>query len=209
MAALDPDPDAYTVLLDGPEAELKVRGSRFIARGFHAKDADRIRQRLSEVRRRYHAATHHCWAARFGGVDGLEERSEDDGEPAGTAGVPILKPMAGRRIHNGLVVVTRFYGGVKLGTGGLARAYSDAAVLALDQAPVAKVLLEDELTLTCSWDDMGTVEAVLARAGGKVSAVDRGYAEEPTLKITVRRSAAAALRHDLVESTAGRVRFAG
>jgi uncharacterized YigZ family protein len=209
MAALDPDPDAYTVLLDGPEVELKVRGSRFISQGFHAPDPDRIRQRLAEVRRRYHGATHHCWAARFGGVDGLEERSEDDGEPAGTAGVPILKPMSGRGIHNGLLVVTRFYGGVKLGTGGLARAYSDAALLALDQAPVERALLEDVLALTCSWDDMGTVEAVLARAGGKVSAVARGYDEQPALKITVRRSAAAALRHDLVESTGGRVRFAG
>ncbi len=199
--------DAFLVLLDGPEAELKVRGSRFIGQAFHAPDLEQVEARLASVRKRYHAATHHCWAARVGGLDRLVERTEDDGEPSGTAGAPILKPLAGRRLHNGLVVVTRYFGGVKLGTGGLARAYSDAAVLALDPAPVETVLLEDTVALTCSWGDMGTVEAVLARAGGKVSGVARSFEDEPHLEIRVRRSAAPSLKRDLVESTAGRVRF--
>ncbi len=207
MAAAAPDPDAYLVLMDGPEAEIKVKGSRFIGQAFHAQDLDRAMERLDVVRKRYHAATHHCWAARVGGVDRLEERSEDDGEPSGTAGVPILKPLAGRRLHNGLVVVTRFFGGVKLGTGGLARAYSDATIAALDLTPLKTVLLEDELSLTCSWDDVGTVEAVLARAGRQVSGVDRDFRDEPRLAVIVKRSAAACLKRGLVEATGGRVRF--
>jgi putative IMPACT (imprinted ancient) family translation regulator len=130
-----------------------------------------------------------------------------DGEPSGTAGVPILKPLAGRGLHNGLVVVTRYFGGVKLGTGGLARAYSDAAIAALDLAPMETVRLEEVVDLTCTWDDMGTVEAVLARVGGQVSGVAREFDDEPQLKVTVTRSAAAALKRDLVEATAGRVQI--
>jgi uncharacterized YigZ family protein len=201
--------DEYRVLLDGPEGEFKVRGSRFIGRAFHAPDLETVRNRVTAVRKRHHAATHHCWAARFGGVDHLVERSEDDGEPSGTAGTPILKPLAGRRLHNGLVVVSRYYGGVKLGTGGLARAYSDAAIAALDLAPVDTVLLEDVVALTCTWEDMGSVEAVLARAGGQISGVARGFEANPQLKVTVIRSAAAALKRDLVEATAGRVQIKG
>ena len=205
--AVAPDDDAYLVLMDGPEAEIKVKGSRFIGQGFHAQDLDRAMELLEEVRKRHHAATHHCWAARVGGVDRLEERYEDAGEPSGTAGVPILKPLAGRRIHNGLVVVTRYFGGVKLGTGGLARAYSHATIAALDLAPLETVLLEDELSLACSWDDVGVVEAVLARAGRQVRDVDRDFRDDPRLAVTVRRSASAGLRRDLVEATGGRVRL--
>ena len=207
MDPATPDSDKFLVLLDGREGEIKVRGSRFIGQAFHAPDLEQVEARLVAVRKRHHAATHHCWAARVGGVDRLRERSEDDGEPSGTAGIPILKPMAGRGLHNGLVVVTRYYGGVKLGTGGLARAYSDAAALALELAPVKTVLLEEVVALTCSWDDMGAVEAVLARAGSRVSAVERVFEDAPHLVIRVGRSAAPALKLDLVESTAGRVTF--
>jgi uncharacterized YigZ family protein len=209
MDPVTPGSDEYLVLLDGPEGELKVRGSRFVGQAFHAPDLEQVHSRVTAVRKRHHAATHHCWAARFGGMDRLTERSEDDGEPSGTAGVPILKPLAGRLLHNGLVVVTRYYGGVKLGTGGLARAYSDAAVLALKLAPVETVLLEDTVALTCSWEDMGTVEAILARAGSDILGVERGFEGEPHLEVTVRRSVAGALRRALVESTGGRVRLTG
>lgn len=202
-----PQADTFLVLLDGPEGELKVRGSRFVGQAFHTPDLATVQERLTAVRKRHHAATHHCWAARFGGVDRLTERFEDDGEPGGTAGVPILKPLAGRLLHDGLVVVTRYYGGVKLGTGGLARAYSDAAVLALKLAAVETVVLEEIVAMTCSWDDMGTVEATLARAGEDVLVVDRRFEGEPHLKVTVRRSVADTLRRALIESTAGRVRF--
>jgi uncharacterized YigZ family protein len=207
MDPVTPESDAFLVLLDGPEVELKVRGSRFIGQAFHAPDLEQVQARLAAVRKRHHAATHHCWAARFGGVDRLMERSGDDGEPSGTAGIPILKPLAGRMLHNGMVVVTRYYGGVKLGTGGLARAYSDATVLALNTAPVETVLLEEIVALTCSWDDMGTVEAILARAGRHIRGVERGFGDEPHFEITVRRSAAGDLKRGLVESTGGRVRF--
>lgn len=199
------DPDAYRVLMDGPESELRIKGSRFIGQAFHAQNLECALAAVDAVRKRHHAATHHCWAARFGGTLHLEERYEDDGEPSGTAGVPILKPIAGRKLHDGLVVVTRYFGGVKLGTGGLARAYGDAAAVALDRAPVETVILQNELVLECSWEELGTVEAVLGRRADQVVAVRRDFGELPRFRVRVRRSAASALREELREASGGRI----
>ena len=111
------DPDLYKVLGNGPETEIKIKGSRFLGQAFHAPDLETGRKRLETVRKKYHGATHHCWAARVGEPGRVEERSDDDGEPSGTAGAPILAALRGGELHDGLVVVTRYFGGVKLGTG--------------------------------------------------------------------------------------------
>jgi uncharacterized YigZ family protein len=198
------DPDRYVSVVDGPEVELKVKGSRFLGRVFHARDAEQANRRLHALRKQHHSATHHCWAWRIGTPEVTHERFDDDGEPAGTAGRPILNQLLGADLYDAMVVVTRYFGGTKLGTGGLARAYGDAARTALDATERSAVRLEAELCVECAFDDVGTVEACLARAGSAVHHVEREYDPSPSWKLLVGRSRADEIGAAIVEATAGR-----
>ena len=198
------DPDRYLSVEDGPETELKVKGSRFLARVFHIASADEAAGRLQAVRKRHHSATHHCWASRIGLPETPVERFDDAGEPSGTAGRPILNRLLGLEVYDALVVVTRYFGGTKLGTGGLARAYADAAALALDATPKRVVLREATLLVECGFDDVGAVEASVGKAGADVHRVERTYDPSPKLTLYARRSRADAIAAAIVEATAGR-----
>ena len=200
------DPDRYLSVEDGPETELKVKGSRFLGRVFSVASADEADGRLQSLRKRHHSATHQCWASRLGLPESPTERFDDDGEPSGTAGRPILNQLLGDDVYDTLVVVTRYFGGTKLGTGGLARAYGDAAAMALDAAPKRVVLREARLSLECGFDDVGAVEACVARAGSDVYRVERAYDPSPKLTLFVRRSRAEEVAAAIVEATAGRAK---
>ena len=201
------DPDRYLSVEDGPETELKVKGSRFLGRVFRVASADEAHGRLQALRKCHHSATHHCWASRLGLPESATERFDDDGEPSGTAGRPILNQLLGVDAYDTLVVVvTRYFGGTKLGTGGLARAYGDAAAMALDAGPRRVVLREARLSLECDFDDVGAVEACVARAGSDVHRVERAYDPSPKLTLFVRRSRAEEVATAIVEATAGRAK---
>jgi uncharacterized YigZ family protein len=198
------DPDRYLSVEDGPEIEFKVKGSRFLGRVFRVSSADEARGRLQSVRKQHHSATHHCWASRIGVPESLTERFDDDGEPSGTAGRPILNQLLGLDVHDTLIVVTRYFGGTKLGTGGLARAYGDAAALALEATPKRVVHREAKLEVVCGFDDVGTVEAYVAKTGADIHRVERAYDPSPRLTLFARRSRAGEIAEAIVEATAGR-----
>ena len=198
------DPDRYLSVEDGPETELKVKGSRFLGQVFRVSGADEARGRLQSVRKQHHSATHHCWASRTGVPESSSDRFDDDGEPSGTAGRPILSQLLGHDLHETLVVVTRYYGGTKLGTGGLARAYGDAAALAIDETATRVVLREAGLEVECDFADVGTVEAYVAKTGADIRRVERAYAPSPKLSLFVRPSRAEEIAAGIVEATAGR-----
>jgi len=199
--------DRYSCLGDGPRIELKVKGSRFLGQAFAVRDEAEAMRRLDALRRREYDATHHCWALRVGEPEQLLERFDDDGEPSGSAGRPILGALLREKLSDGLVVVTRYFGGTKLGTGGLVRAYGEAAAEAIAQAPHHIRHLTATLRVACSFDDLGTVEATLHRFADVIRAVEREFDPTPRLRLSVLRSRAPALRAQLVEDSAGRVRF--
>ncbi len=203
-AVHDTDPDVYHSVEDGPEVEVRVQSSRFLGRAFRLVDGGDAGRHLAAVRRQHHAATHHGWALRGGPSESVLERSDDDGEPAGTTGRPILARIRARNLNETLVVVTRYFGGTELGMGGLARAYGEAADRALDAAPARAVPIVARLEVRCGFDDLGAVEAMVARAGDRVLDVARGYDPQPHFSIAVRRSAGAALATAIVEATAAR-----
>jgi putative IMPACT (imprinted ancient) family translation regulator len=161
---------------------------------------------VAGVRRRFHDASHHCWAARTGPPGGVVERGDDDREPKGTAGPPILAAIGSAGLGDVLVVVSRWFGGTKLGTGGLVRAYGEAARAALDAAPRRDVWLAERLLVECGWPDVGAVEAVLAREGERVRRCAREFSGTPRFDVDVVRSRAHALREALREATSGRAR---
>lgn len=198
----------YRSVHDGPEVELRVKASRFLARAFRADDAATADATVADVRRRFHDASHHCWALRVGAPEHTIERSDDDHEPSGTAGPPILAAISGAGIRDTLVVVTRWFGGTKLGTGGLVRAYGDAAHAALDAAPRRDVWLEVLLVVECAWPDVGAVEAVISREGERVRSCTRAFTGAPRFEVAVVRSRAKEFRDAVREATSGRGRVA-
>jgi uncharacterized YigZ family protein len=204
MSGAAKDPDRFGSVEDGPEIELTVQGSRFLGQAFRADDEDQSAARLDGVRRRYHDATHHCWAARLGDPEAVRERWSDDGEPSGTAGVPILGAVRHVRATFVLVVVTRYFGGTKLGTGGLVRAYGEAARQALSAAPARTLWRQRRVAVEFSFELTGAVESVLARHAEGVLDVEREFTPEPRFLLTVKASRAPGMVAELRESTSGR-----
>jgi uncharacterized YigZ family protein len=202
--AAERDPDRLSSVESGPETELKVKGSRFLAQAFPAGDETAAKKCLDAVRKRYHDASHHCWALRLAPPERPLERADDDGEPSGTGGVPILGAIRRCDLFDLIVVVTRYFGGTKLGTGGLARAYAEAARQALESAPRREIWRESVLTIRCAYDDLGAVEAAVARAGDAIREAARSFSGVPELRLRVRKSQGRSLAEAVTDATAGR-----
>lgn len=182
----------------------KIRGSRFIASVATADSAAAAMAFVEALRDEFADATHNCFAWRLGDGDG-EARSSDDGEPSGTAGRPILLEISGRRLVGVVVVVTRYYGGTKLGTGGLVRAYGEAAATTLDLAGVVEVPVVETLRLRHGYDETAAILAVLSAHG--LEPVGSDYGAEVGLELAIPVEAVEAVRRDLVDATRGRVVF--
>jgi uncharacterized YigZ family protein len=159
--------DSYKTLAAAAEAEERIQRSRFIARAAPAPDPDAAAGVLDEMRRQFHDARHVCHAWRIGGLEAHEIR-QDDGEPSGTAGEPILLAIRGAGLHDVVVAVARYFGGVKLGTGGLTRAYGGVAAAAIAAAPRRTVLLGQRLRLDFDYAQQKTVEHLLTAHGGRI-----------------------------------------
>ena len=162
-------------------AELREKGSRFVAEVVPVADEAAARRSMAEVVQRHSGATHHCWAWRLGWP--ARERSADAGEPSGTAGAPILRALQAAGVSDALVVVTRWFGGVKLGRGGLARAYGGAAAACLVEATLAERRPSVVRLLTLPYERTGGVKRLLAAPG--VAVVRRDYAERVTIEVVV------------------------
>ena len=202
--------DSYLTLAGPAIAEPpKTKGSRFIGEALPVTDEDDVAAALAAVRRREPQATHWCWAARLGppgpSGDGARPRTSDDGEPSGSAGLPILREIDRRGLSDALVVVTRYYGGTKLGTGGLARAYAEAAALALDAAPTATTVVRTLVRLRFGFADTSAAMRLAAAPG--VDVREQTFSADGCLLVLdVPLAGAAALAAQFVEATAGRGR---
>ena len=181
------------------EAEHRVKGSRFIAAAHPVCDLEQAAAHRDAERRRFHDATHHVFAAFLRAGD---QRFDDDGEPSGTAGRPVLAAIERSGLLDVVVVVTRYFGGTKLGTGGLGRAYGAAADLALERTPARTVVAGRRLLLTFSYADTGAVTRTVEAAGAK--RLREGYGDMAELEVALPVSGVAALRREVTEATAGR-----
>lgn len=181
---------------------LEVKHSRFIARAAPVASPEAALAFLREVADP--AATHNCWAYRIG----AEYRSSDDGEPAGTAGRPILAAIDGQGCDRVMVVVTRWYGGIKLGAGGLVRAYGGAAAECLRTASRLPLVDMRALELAVAFDDLGIVHAALA-AHAADKRGERFDEHGATLALELPADRVDALKTHLRDATRNRVRFLG
>ena len=151
--------EGYLVAVGGAEAEVRELGSRFLAYLAPAPTAEAAKEFLEGLRKRYPDATHHCFAWRIGWPP--EERAADAGEPSGTAGQPILRALAGAGITDVVAVVVRWFGGTKLGKGGLARAYTAATQLALEALPTRRELPRRRFRLRVPYERIGAVKRLV------------------------------------------------
>lgn len=124
----------FKTIKNDSTAEIIEKKSKFISNIFYVEDALEAEKKIEEIKKKYHDARHNTYAYRVLNENGVLERQSDDGEPAGTAGSPILGILQKRKLCNVLVVVTRYFGGILLGTGGLVKAYSEATSLAVEKA---------------------------------------------------------------------------
>jgi uncharacterized YigZ family protein len=187
--------------------QTREKGSQFVATAAPARDEKEARAAIETVRSEFPDATHHCWAFVVEeSEDGRVERSHDAGEPRGTAGPPILQAIHRSGLANLVVVVTRYFGGTRLGKGGLARAYRAAAARVLQDAPrvTAVPMLRMLISVPLSCD--GEARHLLARHGGRVEASSYGDAERSVLHASVPAEARDRLAQGLQKITAGKAR---
>jgi len=150
------DPFYYYTIEQPSMAEFKDRGSKFFAFAYPAKDIDSCKKILAQLKKEHGKAVHHCLAYRLG-VDGSTFRVSDDGEPAGSAGRPILGQIDSKGLTNVLVVVVRYFGGTLLGIPGLINAYKTATALALQLSPIIKKPIEIAYELNFDYHQMNEV----------------------------------------------------
>jgi len=148
--------DTYQTITEASTGEFKDRGSKFIAFAYPAYSNEEWQQRLEEVRKAHPKARHHCYAFRLG-LDGNSYRANDDGEPSGTAGRPILGQIDRFGLTNIVVIVVRYFGGTLLGTSGLIHAYKTSASDDLEQATIIEKTVEEVYRLTFDYALMSDV----------------------------------------------------
>jgi uncharacterized YigZ family protein len=191
---------SYLTVARTGRAEVEVKRSRFVCTLERASTEDDARAVVERVRREHWDARHHCSAFVLG-PDGAVLRSSDDGEPSGTAGAPMLEVLRGRDVTDVVAVVTRYFGGVLLGAGGLVRAYSDAVRAGLDVAGVLERRLLDLCDVTVGHADAGRLENDLRGRGVLVRGVD--YAARATLHVAVPAGDPESFARTVAELTGG------
>lgn len=193
---------SYRVLLEGGEGEIIEKKSRFIATVRKVENEEEAVSFIEEMKKKYWDARHNCSAFVIGSRAELT-RCSDDGEPSGTAGRPMLEVLLGEGVRNIAVVVTRYFGGVLLGTGGLVRAYTQAVKAGLENCTVGAMVHGYEIMLHTDYNGIGKVLYILGQYG--ITPVDSDYGVDVVLQIRIRGDIAEKLQKELIEVTNGKI----
>lgn len=194
--------ESYRTIYDYGEDEYTINKSRFIG---YAKPIDTEEEALEfieEISTKHHDATHNVYAYVLG-LNSNVQRFSDDGEPSGTAGIPALEVLKKEGLRNTVVVVTRYYGGVKLGGGGLIRAYTKGAKIAVDAAEIIDMDLHTELEFEVDYDLYGKLENYLM--SNNYQANDIGFLENVKINLHVKNSDLAKFKKDITDMSSGDV----
>jgi uncharacterized YigZ family protein len=187
--------DSYLALEAEGRAEIREKASRFLAFAFPVDSPEEGASAIERLERRYHDATHVAFAWKIGTGHGVVTRASDAGEPAGTAGRPIASAIESSGLTNVCVAVVRYFGGTKLGTGGLARAYREAAASALTQGGRKEVAERIEVVIRCPPERSGAVRRLIRPP--EISLLSEEFSENCLFRLAVFRSRLFALRDAL------------
>ena len=183
--------------------EIEIKRSRFIASCARTDSEEAAREFIAQIRREFPDARHHCTAFLIHQDTGPDTaRSSDDGEPAGTAGGPMLKVLTESGLTNVTCIVTRYFGGTKLGTGGLVRAYSEAVQLVLEAAQTVRLITQPSSQLHFPIGEAGKIEAKLTQNGYQI--LSRDFAQDATLRFAAPLETTKSQIESYLSSIAGR-----
>ena len=194
----------YKILYEGASAEIVEKKSRFIADVAAVETEAEAMAFLESIRKKYWDCKHHCSAFTVGENNEIT-RCSDDGEPSGTAGRPILDIILGMGIHNVCVVVSRYFGGTLLGTGGLVRAYGQAAKLGLEASTVVEKIPGREVQFFCDYNSIGKIQYIAGNMG--LNAVSSEYTDSVMLSYMVPVEEVDTVAAKITEATGGRTKI--
>ena len=201
---------SYITVGRGGRDEFTVERSRFIGTAARAESEDEARGFVAAIKKEFHDARHSAAAWVIGegeseSAQPLKSRSSDDGEPGGTAGMPILTVLRTHHVMNAVIVVTRYFGGRKLGTGGLTRAYGEGAKIALAAARLVRVDVLPRLIVTVDYPLLAPLESYFRQKNIRVAQTD--YAENVKISVLIEENNLENVKADIIDMTAARARF--
>ena len=186
--------DTFRTIASSSEGSYKEKGSKFLSFAFPVKNVDEINQILAQYRKQYYDARHICYAYMLGNAKN-EWRANDDGEPSGTAGRPILGQINSFELTNVLVIVVRYFGGILLGTGGLITAYNEASRDALEQASIVEQTIDEIISIEFDYLLMNEVMRIVKEMSPQI--LDQSFDNMCAMKLAIRQSDAEKLKSKL------------
>jgi uncharacterized YigZ family protein len=194
--------ESIKVITSNGTGEIVEKKSRFIGNVFAVNSVKEAEEKIAEISKKYWDARHNCYAYVIG-ENGESTKCSDNGEPSGTAGKPILEVINGAGITNVLIIVTRYFGGVLLGTGGLVRAYTQAAQAGIAASGVGELVYSQKLTLTVAYDKVNTIQYFLGQKS--ITIQDSRYAADVEFDICVKESDVETIKNELVSKCEGQI----
>lgn len=194
----------YKIILEGGEGEIAEKKSRFIATVQPVETEEEAVAFIERMKKKYWDARHNCSAFVIGSKQELT-RYSDDGEPGGTAGRPMLEVLLGQEITNVAVVVTRYFGGVLLGTGGLVRAYTKAVQEGLKNSQIVTLAYGTLVQMETDYNGIGKVQYILGKAGVPIQKSD--YTDVVTLQVFLLQEQKEKILKEIMEATAGKYKY--
>lgn len=191
----------YKIVYKDGNAEITEKKSRFIANVYKVETEEEVSFYINSIKKKYWDARHNCSAFVIGDNNEVQ-RSSDDGEPSGTAGKPILEVIMGNEIHNCLIIVTRYFGGTLLGTGGLIRAYQRAAKAGIDEAIIIEKQIGTLLKISTDYSGLGKIQYIVEQRGLFISNVE--YTNSVTITMVVPIEIIEDFMNKVIEITSGK-----
>jgi len=193
--------DSYIVPFAEAEAEIVEKRSRFIGHIWRVESEEEARALIEQTKKKHYDARHNCWCYVI--REGNVLRYSDDGEPQGTAGQPMLNVFQREEVTNVLCVVTRYFGGILLGAGGLTRAYGGTAKLALDAAGISHMRLWSTLAVPCTYPLYERMRLLVEQSGGVIA--DTDFGADIVLTVTLPEEDVTSFREKVTELSAGQI----
>lgn len=197
-------PTPYKIVVQGGEGEIVEKKSRFIATVQPVETEEEAVAFIESMKKKYWDARHNCSAFVLGSKNEIT-RCSDDGEPGGTAGRPMLEVLLGQDVHNVAVVVTRYFGGVLLGTGGLVRAYTKAVQEGLSNSQIATLAYGTRVRIETDYNGIGKLQYILGKAG--ISILNSEYTDVVNLEVFFLQEQKDGILKEMTEATAGKCKF--
>ena len=188
--------DTYKTIITPTEGIYKEKGSKFLSFAIPVSSADEVKEIVKNYRKEYYDSRHVCYAYMLG-ADRKEFRANDDGEPSGTAGRPILGQINSRELTNILVIVVRYFGGILLGTGGLVVAYKEATTDALDQAEVIEKTVDETISIVFDYVLMNEVMRIIKDTNAQISS--QNFEDQCAMQLSIRKQDAGLLSAKLAK----------